>query len=442
MLGVSVDFPAARRSARHAHLAAMPPSTQASSTRWPSTRPVLRSRAFHRWARIEHAATLELGGLRVLVLVDEVLVDAEVHQLGGSRGSSQVWQKVARFSVRCRRAAVRPRSPGTPRLAASPRLDSAATGGRQTCPGRRRRVEIPSRTDLPRATAWRASWRVRSAVRRRVPYPSRAGLPVRAELASSCRRPRPSRTMRRRSLLPVRGRSAAREPGSDDPPTSIAADAAPWCGSGTPGSRPTPSDLSDLGEGQAVVVVHHQHRALAVGHGGHGGHEGLLGLLGLEGVDRAPGTVGQRFAERASARTGPHLAAPRRAPSCPPRRSRAAPCGTPRCSCPARPPPRRRSASGAGSLRGASPPARRPVPWSRTDRGTQSIDRSSSMIALLDAGDGIGLEPQVPVDLEALDGVDQPDDPVADQILLVEVPWKAGQDPAGHVLDEGASSRR
>ena len=43
-----------------------------------------------------HAPPLELGGLWVLVLVDHVLVDAEVHQ-GVHLGSSQVWQNVARF---------------------------------------------------------------------------------------------------------------------------------------------------------------------------------------------------------------------------------------------------------------------------------------------------------------------------------------------------------
>ena len=43
-----------------------------------------------------HAAPLDLGGLRVLVLVDHVLVDAR-SMSRGPRGSSHVWQNVARF---------------------------------------------------------------------------------------------------------------------------------------------------------------------------------------------------------------------------------------------------------------------------------------------------------------------------------------------------------
>ncbi len=195
-------------------------------------------------------------------------------------------------------------------------------------------------------------------------------------------------------------------------------------------------DLSDLGEGQAVVVVHHQNRALAVGHGGHGGHEGLLGLLGLEGVDRAPGTVGQRLTERGSlgpVPTSQHLVERHHAhrgdlaqrlvelPDAHVQLGRH--LGVVRRPAQGRFEVRHRLLDGPclGPHRSGHP----------VDRPELVDDRS------LDAGDGIGLEPQVPVDLEALDGVDQPDDPVADQILLVEVPWKAGQDPAGHVLDEG-----
>jgi hypothetical protein len=43
----------------------------------------------------------------------------------------------------------------------------------------------------------------------------------------------------------------------------------------------------------------------------------------------------------------------------------------------------------------------------------------------LDARNGIRLETQVAVRLESLDGVDQPDDSVADQVLLIEVARQA-----------------
>ena len=82
MLGESVDFPAARRLALQRHLAAMPPSMHASED--PMAEQPTGSAACGRVPQVgQHvdAAPFQLGRLGVLVLVDEVLVDAEVHQV-------------------------------------------------------------------------------------------------------------------------------------------------------------------------------------------------------------------------------------------------------------------------------------------------------------------------------------------------------------------------
>ncbi len=62
--------------------------------------------------------------------------------------------------------------------------------------------------------------------------------------------------------------------------------------------------------------------------------------------------------------------------------------------------------------------------------GAQLVDDGT-----LDARDRVGLELDLPQRLEALDGIDQPDDPVAGQVGLVHVSWQADRHSAGHVLD-------
>ena len=88
----------------------------------------------------------------------------------------------------------------------------------------------------------------------------------------------------------------------------------------------------------------------------------------------------------------------------------------------ARRPPRRRSGARSSCVleRGVGL-LDEPWPWTRTDRGTQSIDRSSSMIAPLIRGDRVGLELDLPDRVELLDRVDQPEDAVADQVGLLDV---------------------
>ena len=81
----------------------MPPSMQASDdpmAEQPTGSP--SSGAFHRSASMLDTAALELGRLGVLVLVDEVLVDAEVHQLVDLRllpGLAERGQVLARVAV-------------------------------------------------------------------------------------------------------------------------------------------------------------------------------------------------------------------------------------------------------------------------------------------------------------------------------------------------------
>ncbi len=54
----------------------------------------------------------------------------------------------------------------------------------------------------------------------------------------------------------------------------------------------------------------------------------------------------------------------------------------------------------------------------------------------LDAGDGVGLELVAPLGIELLDGVDEPEHAVADQVGLLDVLGQADGDPAGHVLHQ------
>ena len=58
------------------------------------------------------------------------------------------------------------------------------------------------------------------------------------------------------------------------------------------------------------------------------------------------------------------------------------------------------------------------------------------MMAPFDPGDGVGLELDGPFVVELLDGVDQPEDAVADQVALLDRVRQADRHPAGDVLDE------
>jgi hypothetical protein len=71
----------------------------------------------------------------------------------------------------------------------------------------------------------------------------------------------------------------------------------------------------------------------------------------------------------------------------------------------------------------------------RTDRGIQSIARSSSMIAPLIREIAYVSNLMPPFEIVFLDRVDQAEDAVGHQIGLLDVRWQANRDPAGHVLD-------
>ncbi len=97
MLGLSVGLPSASRLARHRHLAAMPPSMQASDepmAEQPTASPP--SGAFHRSPSIcthrrSISAVWGYSSLSIMFL----LMDRSINLWTSS--SSQVWQKVARF---------------------------------------------------------------------------------------------------------------------------------------------------------------------------------------------------------------------------------------------------------------------------------------------------------------------------------------------------------
>src|SRR5271167_2910925 len=97
MLGFSVDFPAARRLARQRHLAAIPPSMQASEdpmAEQPTGSSVVG--AFHRWDRMETqrrsiSAVWGYSSLSMRFLSIQTSINL------WTSGSSHVWQKVARF---------------------------------------------------------------------------------------------------------------------------------------------------------------------------------------------------------------------------------------------------------------------------------------------------------------------------------------------------------
>ena len=100
-----------------------------------------------------------------------------------------------------------------------------------------------------------------------------------------------------------------------------------------------------------------------------------------------------------------------------------------------RPSPRRSARAGAGAR--ASTLARSiSRARARTERGTQSSERSSSMIAPRMRGDRVGLELDLALEVEALDRRDQADQPVGDQVGLLDVRGQPGGHAAGDVLDQ------
>ena len=54
----------------------------------------------------------------------------------------------------------------------------------------------------------------------------------------------------------------------------------------------------------------------------------------------------------------------------------------------------------------------------------------------LDSRERVGLELDVAVGVVTLDRADQAEQPVLDEVALVDVAWQPAADPAGHVLDE------
>ncbi len=72
----------------------------------------------------------------------------------------------------------------------------------------------------------------------------------------------------------------------------------------------------------------------------------------------------------------------------------------------------------------------------RTERGTQSMERSSSMIEPLMRAIAYVSNLMSRLGVEALDRSDQPEEPVGDEVALVDVGRQAAPEPPGDVLDE------
>ena len=71
------------------------------------------------------------------------------------------------------------------------------------------------------------------------------------------------------------------------------------------------------------------------------------------------------------------------------------------------------------------------------DRARHPVDRAELVEdGALDAGDGVGLELEPAGRIELLDGVDEAEDAVADQVRLLDVLGQADRHAAGDVLDE------
>jgi|GEM_PF-5560799 len=78
--GLSVGLPSARRLARQRHFMAIPPS-MAASLDPVVEQPMVSCRGVPQVGQHVYATGLDLGGLRILILVDHVLVETLIHQL-------------------------------------------------------------------------------------------------------------------------------------------------------------------------------------------------------------------------------------------------------------------------------------------------------------------------------------------------------------------------
>ena len=76
------------------------------------------------------------------------------------------------------------------------------------------------------------------------------------------------------------------------------------------------------------------------------------------------------------------------------------------------------------------------APATRTERGTQSSVAQLVDDRAADARDRVGLELDVAVGVEAVDRADQPEQPVRDEVAVVDVRRQPRSEPAGDVLDE------
>src|SRR3954449_5664215 len=196
-------------------------------------------------------------------------------------------------------------------------------------------------------------------------------------------------------------------------------------------------DLADLAEGQVLVVVEGDHELLALGQGGDRVGEAVLELGGVEQVLRV-GRVGvvQRVEERHGVAGGVRH----------------------------RPQLVERDNRGVGDLHqallelldrdaellGHLLVRRRPVQAvlelavraldlarPGADGARHPVQRAQLVDdRALDAGDRVGLELDLALGIEALDRVDEPDQPIGDEVGLLDVRGQAGGHPAGDVLDQ------
>ena len=254
MLGVSVGFPAASALGPPAPLGRH--AAQHAGLRRPDGRAADGLPGLGGVPQVGQdldAAALELGRLGVLVLVDEVLVDAEVHQLVDLAAPPRSGRRWPGSGGRCRRAAARRRSPGS--------ASSGSISSPGHCVDGRRGHQVPVGED-----------RVEHLVPRGLPLVQRHGAPPvgsvqrfdhrtgardrRATARSDAATVRASRTACAKrdvdqlasscsssAVMPVPARLVRGGPASGagrslgDRPASTGAGAEPWCGSGKPGSR-------------------------------------------------------------------------------------------------------------------------------------------------------------------------------------------------------------
>src|SRR3954451_20231114 len=196
-------------------------------------------------------------------------------------------------------------------------------------------------------------------------------------------------------------------------------------------------DLADLTEGQILVVVEGDHELLALGQRGDRVGEAVLELGGVQQILRVRGVrVVQRVEQRDLVARGV-----RHRPQLVQRDDRGV--GDLHQAllelldrdadllghllvggCPVQ--PVLELAVDALDLAGAGADgARHPV------KGAQLVDDRA-----LDAGDRVGLELDLALEVEALDGVDEADEAVGDEVGLLDVRRQAGGHAAGDVLDQ------